>query len=677
VAPTPNRSDCLSIRGLAIELSAVLGRPLRSKGRGVGIEGIRSGDGGATHAITVGSATVPAPWHVSGAAEPVTSVAVLDGGLCGRYLLATLEGLVIAPSPLWMQRRLEAVGQRPINNAVDVTNYVLFEHGQPLHAFDARKIRGGRIVVRTAEEGEAITTLDGTDRVLLPADVVIADASGPVALAGVMGGANSEVGDSTTTVALECAVFAPSAIRKTARRLGLRSESSHRFERGIDDENMDAALCRAIELLAAVQPPGAERVRVSQNVHEARGELARRTVIRLPYDLATRRLGIPVAPERTHDLLVALGLDVVDGADGHVVEVPRRRHDLARPIDLVEEVGRLTGYGDLPDDLPAAKLGGSHARRTKAPVRQDDATIVTQERQATIEHVRHLLAASGVHEAVTWGFVDPEKLARVSDRQPLRVLNPLGAETAVMRTSLLPGLLNSLAHNLARGAERVALFEVGSTFSPTGEGTTLAVVLHGREGTQWSAARRDLDGLDAVGLIERISAVLRRRLHVVTGVAPRWAHPGVYASVKLDGHDVGWVGALHPTVTEAWEVEGEATAIELDLESILRVPREEHRFGGLPRTQASRRDVALVVESSVTWESIASVLAPVQRDNAIIESFRLFDVYEGAQVGEGRRSLAIRLTYRDEASTLKDERVDAVHAQVVGALGGLAGASLR
>jgi len=640
---TPNRSDAFSHYGVAVEVAALFGRSMKAP---------------------IVRAEYEEDDEPAGA---VLDVGIVDPIGCPRYAAGVVRDVKVGPSPEWMQRRLRAIGQRPVNNLVDVTNYVMFEYGQPLHAFDLDKLSHATLLVRRAEPGETIESIDHVERALEPGDLVISDAERAVAIAGVMGGVDSEISDDTTNVAIEVANFAPSDVRRTSRRLGMHSDSSHRFERGVDIYGVPRAMKRALELIVATQQALGHTCRVACDSIDVVPRAIEPIEITMPADYPERILGMELTQDQITGALEALGLHVVlETLQGigtqYRVGVPPRRPDLTRPIDLVEEVGRVVGFDALPASLPPGTPGVDVVRRDDAPIEQHRQPIQSDATLRTVERVRHALAGAGASEAVKWAMTDPSKLALFDDREPLALKNPLGVETSVMRSTLLPGLLESVAHNLARGAERVVLFELGHVFSKDTDGDRtpeplhLTAVLTGVRDTSWASDRAVLDGRDASALVAVVARATGRPLRVVSGTPPAWAHPGVFGRVLLGETEVGRVGALHPDRLDPFEIEQGVAFFELDLGAILEIDADPGRHSGVPRTQASTRDVALLLPNEVTWARVEDVLATFR--HKFLEDVRLFDVYEGPGVDEGHRSLALRSTWRKADGSLTDKQVE-------------------
>lgn len=637
VAVTPNRPDCLSVLGLAREVAALLRRPLR----------------------------LP-PTEVAEAETPVETVAkvtILDPVYCPRYAARLVEGLEVRPSPFWLRRRLMVSGIRAINNLVDVTNYVLLEQGQPLHAFDFDRLHGGEIVVRRPRAGEkSFVTLDGQERELTPETLLICDGREPVALAGVMGGLEFEVRPETRRVLIESAYFLPAAIRRTSKRLGLSTEASYRFERGVDPEGVIRALERAARLMAEL---GGGRV-LKGRLDEYPTPIVRpRVALRL--SRTNQILGTSYSRREVEEVLTALHLPVVALDEEHlVVQVPSHRGDLEREIDLIEEVARLKGYEAIPVTLP----GGSAA----VPAAPPEVRVR--------EELRRLLVGMGFCEAVTYSF-QSERLSGLlkPSEPPLKLANPLSEEQAVMRVSLLPGLLEAAQRNLSRQAEGVRLFEIAPGFEPSPgeelpkERLFVAGVLAGaREEESWHGGGGTVDFFDAKGVVENLLGGLGiTEAEFTPQNLPSYLSYG--ARVKTGKYELGFVGEPAPEILEAMDLEAPVLVFQLEVAALARAAQPFPLYAPLPRYPAVYRDVALVLDASVP---AAVVTEALYRLGApwLVEA-RLFDVYTGEQIPPGKRSLAFHLVYRDPNRTLTDEAVDRHHQKLVAALGRELGAELR
>jgi len=635
---TPNRGDCLSMVGIAREVAAFA-------------------PNGRLH--------LPEIAAVAGDGAPPVTVTIDDPALCHRYTCRAVEGVTIGPSPAWMVRRLEQVGVRPINNVVDVTNYVLFELGQPLHAFDLDRITGDTIHVRRAAEGEQITTLDGVERPLDPERLVIADGSGPVALAGVMGGASTEVGESTRRLLIESASFDPVSIRRSAQALVLHSESSHRFERQVDRDGVITALHRACQLLGEVA--GGEVRGVAVDHYPGRREAG---VISLDLARTGRDLGIDVDAATATALLTPLGFDVAPEADGVAVTVPSWRNDVERPADLVEEVARRYGY----DRIPATYPKGGRPAEPPAP------------RDRLRRRLTDLAVALGYRETVSVAFTDEgraDRLHLAADdprRRWVRITNPIAQDQAVMRTELIGDLLQAAAHNQRRGAVALHLFEVAVVFAETGdleaeEEEHVALFACGpRTAGSWQAAAEEADFFHLKGDLDTLLTTLG-----VGEVAWRrseepFLHPGRGADLFAGDTRLGWAGELHPDVAAAFDLTGRGLIAELSVEALAGRLVEGQVFQTIPRYPAMERDLALLVPEAV---EAAALVATGGDLGGVVEAVTLFDRYQGAHVPAGMVSIGLRLRLRHPERTLTDAEADAVVADLLPRLEQTHGARLR
>jgi phenylalanyl-tRNA synthetase beta chain len=573
-----------------------------------------------------------------------------------RYVGRVIEGVdATRRTPVWMAERLRRSGIRPVSLLVDITQYVMLELGQPMHAFD-RDLLHGPVGVRHARGGESLKLLDGRDASLDEGFLVVTDNGAPdgsraVALAGIMGGFDTRVTDATRNVFLEAAHFAPAAIIGRGRKLGLHTDASHRFERGVDPQLPRVAIEAATRLVLDIAGGSAGPV-VEAELAE---HLATPQAIHLRRDRLARVLGIGIADAEVERILGALGLEVVADATGWQVTPPPRRFDLAIEEDLVEEVARIHGYDRIPARLP----GGS--TRLVEP---------TENRVAEAD-VRRQLAARDFLEAVNYAFVDGGLLDRwgmAEGRVPLA--NPLSAELGVMRTSLLPGLVDALARNAARQQGRVRLFELGKVFragtdggAPVEQRRVAAVACGDAAREQWGVASRAVDFHDLKGDLESLAALSGASLDFEPAVHP-WAHPGRSADVLRDGVPIGWIGQLHPRLQRALDLDPETVAFELDLETLLRRPLPRAR--GLSKYPSVRRDLAFVLPENVTWSAVRNTVQAAA--GPILRELRLFDRYQGKGVESGCKSLAMGLILQDESRTLTDHDVDRVVADVTSAL---------
>jgi phenylalanyl-tRNA synthetase beta chain len=629
IAVTPNRGDCLSILGIARELAALSGARLRR-------HRARLRERGEATAAQI-------------------AVRIDDAAACRRYAARIVRGVRIAPSPPQVQQRLSAVGLRPINNVVDVTNLVMIERGQPLHAFDLARLARPEIVVRRAGASAAMQTLDGVVRGLEADDLVISTGDEAIAIAGVMGGADSQVGEATTDVLLESAWFDPSCVRRTARRLDLHSEAAYRFERGVDIGGVDAALERAAELLQ--QWAGGSVAVGSVDCYPGRQPAE---AIALRPARVEALLGCPLGRGEVRRTLRALGAEVASGPGGTLAVVaPSFRYDLQREIDLIEEVARVLGYDRIPASMPSGSLSGANA----------------PERQRLEREIRSLLRAAGLFEVVGLSFVAP----RANQLFPglraggaaVELMNPVNRDEGEMRRSLLTTLVAFWRHNRNHGAAAIAGFSLGKVYWRTdtpGEGWRLAGVLAGQVPRLGLAESRAPVFADAKGVVETVLAHLDldRRVEWRRDAGAASLHPGKSALLLLDGAPLGVIGALHPDVEAELGVEEAHWLFEVDLEALVRHSPPQHVFRGLPRFPAVARDLALVADERFPADRVVRFVRDWNRD--LVEDITLFDEYVGAPIAPGKKSLAYSIAYRAPNRTLTDEEVNALQDQLTEAL---------
>ncbi len=629
---TPNRGDCLGIAGIAREVGVLNRCPV----------------------------TPPAMQPVAPAIDEVRPVTLESGGDCPRYVGRVIRNIdPAAPTPLWMQERLRRSGLRSISAVVDVTNYVLLELGQPMHAFDLDKLTGG-IHVRRAREGEPITVLDGTG-VSLDADtLVIADDTGPQALAGIMGGQGSGVTSSSQHLFLESAFFSPEVIAGRPRRYGMQTDSSHRFERGVDFELQRRAMERATELLLAIA--GGRPGPVIEAVSEA--DLPPRPAIVLRAPRIGRVLGMEVAAETVEDVLSRLGMALERQGGQWRIIPPSFRFDMAIEVDLIEEIARVLGYDQVPSTTPLAHLDIR---------REPEATV-------GVSRLRDLLVDRGYQEAITYSFVDPSLQARLSPAEgAIGLSNPISADMGEMRTSLWPGLVQALRYNQNRQQPRVRLFESGLRFLQRAGGTVQEPMLAGivagsAYSEQWGAARRPVDFFDLKGDVEALLGFAGEpRTLVFTPAVHPALHPGQTAAVELGGEQAGLLGALHPALVAELGLDGPAYLFELRLPVITagQVPV----FEPLSRFPVIRRDLALIVDEAVSARAVQDCIGQAASD--VLKNLQLFDVYRGEGIDSGKKSLALGLTLQAASRTLTDDEVDVLIGNVVAVLQQQLGATLR
>jgi len=641
VSITPNRADCLSVLGIARETALGFGLPLSMPGLNL-VEDAAAGD--ATKAVRL---------------------EIADGELCPVYRARVLTGAKIQPSPAWMRHRLLAVGQRPINNIVDVTNYILMELGQPLHSFDRALLKGDVIRVAPAADGMVITTLDGQERKLLGSDLLIWDAERPVALAGVMGGANSSISDASTEVLLECAIFRPGTIRKTARRLALPSEASYRFERGVDQVGSVFALERAAQLMA--ETSGA-KVMAGVAVAEPKPWTGRQQIFRIAKCNAL--LGLELTPEFCRTTLTGLGcrVDEADPACWRVAS-PSHRLDLEREVDLFEECGRVHGLDRIPAVLP---------KISKAL----DSTQASDTVFGFIQALKAWAVGAGLREAINYSFVGSDDLDRLNlpEAGRIRIANPLSEDQNTLRTEIAPGLLNNVRHNIAQGNASLRLFEVAKSFredatSDTGarENSRLGMLVHGARHTQeWPWEQGEVDYLDVKGLVENLLQHLR------LGPAAYVLDPGhpylePCVRVELAGKDgvslVGRIGRVQPKIADAYHARKDVWLADLDADLLRDLSRAtKPAFASLPKFPPVRRDVTVICPADLRAELVEAAIRELKPKN--LESLALVAVYAPESTGgaKAERNLTFRLTYRHADRTLVDKEVDKEHGKVLSGL---------
>lgn len=662
---TPNRADCLSHLGVAREVAALFDRPLREQRVDV-VDEITGTDG-------------------AGPVGELADLTIEDPEGCPHYRMAILEDVEVSDSPAWLRHRLQSVGIRPVNSVVDVTNYVLMDVGQPLHAFDLDELAGPEIVVRGARDGESLVGIDHEEYELSTDDLVIADAERPVALAGVMGGAETEVGESTSRILIECAWFDPTRVRRSARRHGLHTDSSHRFERGVDPGGVDEALRRSVELFGRVQNQVADSSPTVRRGVESVGSSAETgPQIELDVDRPAGLLGIEIETEDCRDILEGLGVDVQDDGSTLSCRVPTWRRDLNRPVDLVEEIARIYGYDQIPTTLPEMAIGEAHRLRSE----EVDETIPARETSRRLDWIRSALLDQGLREAINYSFMGKEDLDRLRlseddcRRNALEVANPLVASQAMMRTTLIPSLLENIETNLARDRRDVALFEIGRRYFEVGEMETVAMAVTGRRRRHWTGDR-NWDFFDLKGVVEALATpwAIEGSRWQRPDVQEPYLHPGVQASWRDGDQILGVVGRLHPEVVRDQGFEQPVFVAEIDLEALAEAGPRRGVAEAPPKYPAVVRDYALVYDRDRPYaelrETVEQLAETDESFGAIFEGMELFDVYEGDQVPEGKRSLALEVTYRSSDKTLEESDIEEADRQLLSHLEESVGAELR
>ncbi|MCM3725352.1 phenylalanine--tRNA ligase subunit beta [Neobacillus cucumis] len=634
---TPNRADCLSMLGVAYEVAAILGREVKFPETDLEAMNEKAAD------------------YVK-----INVEAKEDNPL---YVAKIIKNVKIGPSPLWMQTRLMNAGIRPHNNVVDITNYILLEYGQPLHAFDYDRLGSKEILVRRAVDGEKFITLDDVERTLTADHLVITNGTEPVALAGVMGGANSEVTSDTSTVLLEAAYFNGQTVRKASKDHGLRSEASARFEKGVDPNRVRAAGERAAYLMAKYA--GGEVLEGTSEVDTLTVEPA---VVSITLEKINRVLGTDLQMNEVKEIFDRLQFPVSIEQDTITVTAPTRRGDIKIEEDLLEEVARLYGYDDIPKTLP---IGSTTPGK-----------LSTYQKKRRV--VRQYLEGAGLYQAVTYSLTSEEKAAQyaLEKRNPIRLAMPMSEERSVLRLSIMPQLLEVLKYNSARQNDSLAVYETGAVFLSNGEETLpvenehLAGAVTGLwHSHSWQGEKKAVDFYVVKGILEGMFAKLglEDRIEYVQAQV-EGMHPGRTAEIKLDGVSIGFVGQVHPTVQKELDLK-DTYVFELSLQSVLQEETAPLQYNSIPRFPTITRDIALVVNretvSGTLKEIILSTGAP------LLQEAMVFDLYEGERMEEGKKSIAFSLKYLDPERTLTDEEVTKVHERVLEALKEKAGAVLR
>ncbi len=640
VSVESNRGDCLSVYGMAREVAVLFGLDLKPL---PGIEPKASG----------------------GSTSDLVTVAIDDAAGCSRFTARGFTGVTIGPSPFRIRQRLAAAGIRPISNVVDVTNYVMHELGNPLHVYDADCIPGKKLTARRAKDGETIHTLDDKERALTGDMLVIADAAGPSGIAGVMGGAASEITDGTTNVVLEAACFDRGGIQRTSKALGLRTDGSNRWEKGVSPALAPIASIRAAELLVAWT--GGQMLADPQDVVVG---LPAEQVVHLRSSRAGEVLGLEVDATETERILAGLGFAPQATDDGWNCTVPFWRWlDTTREIDLVEEIGRVHGLGNVPISLPRIAPGSGGLTRE----------------QHVRRRIEDHLTGAGLREVVTISLVDPElhRAYRMGDQQPLALRNPLSADLSELRLSLLPSLVEVVRRNAAVGERDIQIFEVGRNYRPGNEGglafedARLAIALSGRfGGISWLGEGVLSDFSTLVGVVDALLLRLGIR-HTRTSLEDHaLLHPGRAARVLVDGQEIGTIGELHPGIAADLELDGAIALGEFDLAAITRLVPEAAAFTGLSAFPPVHQDIAVIVDSAVQAATLVETARAAGGD--LLRDAHVFDVFEDAErIGAGRVSIALRFAFQADDRTLTEEEAIEVRDRVIAALAASCGAELR
>lgn len=640
---TPNRPDCLSIIGIAREIAAITCKILK-------IPKIEFRKGNEK-------------------IDKLTSVDIHDSELCPRYSASLITDVAIGLSPFWMRRRLESAGIRPISNVVDVTNYVLMEFGQPLHAFDFDLLSGRRIVVQRADDGDVFTSLDGMERRLFSDTLMICDREKPVAIGGIMGGLNSEVSEDTSNVLIESAYFNPTNIRKTSKKLGLQTEASYRFERGVDYGGVIRALNRATQLVLDFCGGKAAKGVVDQYPSPVSPK-----EIPLSINKANKILGTSLKKGKVKSYLKSLELDVKDlDRDKVIVKIPSFRMDLHREIDLIEEVARLNGYNNIPTTTPVVKVNSA----SKNPV------------QMLQDNAKDILASMGYYEVVNYSFISPLSVALLNldaehpYKRFISIKNPLREDQSIMRTTLIPGLLNTMKTNIYNKNLNLKLFELGTVFYSVKEGelprekkmlSALATGL--RYSESWSFPEEGIDFYDIKGSLENLFEGLNiMDFNFLSTPDTPYLHPGKSSIIMVDNTEIGTVGEVHSAVLDGYELSNNVYIFELDFDLMIKHTFDNKKIKPLSKYPLIHRDIALIVDESVQFKDIYNAINTLS--NKLVDNIQVFDVYRGKSVGHGKKSLAYRIKYQSYERTLTDKEVNNIHEKLVSDLVEKVGARIR
>ena len=634
---TPNRGYCLSHIGVAREVSALLNKSLK---------------------LPDPLKTLESEWGTV-AVEDRVSVENLEPELCPRYCALVIENVKVGPSPKWLKDRLTAIGLRPINNIVDITNFVMMEYGQPLHAFDRDLLAGNKIIIRRAKKGEPFASLDGTELKLEPDALVIADGEKPVALAGIMGGINSQVSETTSHIVLESACFNPATVRQGSKKYGLRSDSSYRFERSVDLNGVVSAQARAALMMKELAGGGICLGRV-----DSYPETGKSINIPLRVGRVNQLLGASFNSEQVRDLLSRLGMEVLSQSENMEVKIPSFRPDLLREVDLIEEIARIDGFDKVDTVYPVAGV---------RPVR-------ISPRQNIAKKVREVFCCAGFAETVHYSFIErayaEEFKTAFASEQVIALKNPLSSDYDTMRTSLLPGLLKTAGLNLSKGQKPLKLFEVGSVYSSDSTGLRTekavlsAIVLGPYEPTPWKPRGGEYDFYDLKGTLETLITHLHLKLEIFPDSKP-FLLPGKSVRVQIDDRELGYMGQMAPEQNLVAELN--VYALELDLGALEK--SSSLRFQPIPKFPETYRDISILVDRSVTSQKAADLI--LKTGCPLIQKVDLYDHFEGKKIQADKKSLTFALSFQSAERTLSDNEVNPLFEKIVQTLKSELGASLR
>lgn len=617
---TADRPDCMSIIGIAREVAAILGTNLKYPS----IE-LPKGDGNINDWVRIN---------------------VEDSTLCPRYTARLIDNIVIKSSPIWMQRRLQMSGLRPINNIVDITNYVMLELGQPLHAFDYDYLDGNKIVVRRAEKGEKIKTLDGTERSLDEEILVIADENKPVGIAGIMGGEDSEVTEKTKKIVMESAAFNYANIRRSSRKLGLRTEASARFEKGLDTTLAKLAGGRFVHLISQT-----ESGNMINGVLDIYSEKTKLSKVTMNTNRVNKQLGTNISVTDMENILNRLELRVINKDKNNlVVEIPSFRSDISHESDLSEEIGRIYGFDKIEPTLPKGIT-------TLGKINRD---------QTAVNKAKEVLNGCGLSEVITYSFISPKVFSKINIpdnheyRKAVSIMNPLGEDYSLMRTTIIGNLMEVIERNLNRKVGRIRLFELGSIYKPKNlpleglpdEKKVLTLAMVG-----------DVDFYDMKGIIETLLGEFNIKLFDIIEDHHPSFHPGRTAALIVNNKKVGILGEVHPDVTERYEIDERVYISEIQFDDIIRLAKYFYSYKPLPKFPSVKRDIAIIIDDKILAGDIKKTIE--SEGGSILENVELFDIYKGVQVPMGCKSLAFSITYRSGEKTLLEEDVNEVQRRIL------------
>ncbi|OGW95305.1 MAG: phenylalanine--tRNA ligase subunit beta [Omnitrophica bacterium RIFCSPLOWO2_01_FULL_45_24] len=635
---TSNRPDWLSYIGIAREVAAITGKKLKMpSAAGIRGEGARQG------------------------ARGKVTVKVEDKKLCPRYTARIIRNVKVGASPGWLKKKIEAAGLRPVNNIVDITNFCLFETGEPMHAFDLDNLSGSAVIIRKAAKGEKIIAIDGAERLLDESMLVIADSALPAAIAGVMGGLKTEVGNQTKDILLEAAYFDPISIRRTSRLLALSTESSYRFERKVDIDNIQYASDRAARLILEIAGGEmGEFIDTGKIRHDKRA-------ISLRYERLNKVTGVDIPPSKTRSILTSLGARVKSLSRSALkLEAPFFRHDLQSEIDLIEEVARVYGYGNIPETIPQIVEKGA-----RLPFDM-----------AVDNKIREILTSLGLSEIITYSLLSKPLLlkAKISDADVIEIKNPLSAEQEVMRPSSIAGMLNSIRHNINRKTKSLRLFELGNVYFKEGadvfkEKRNLSMGVTGLEFTGWTDKSRGVTLFDLKGVVETLFLSLGVVEFSTREVKDDTFSPAACSSIEVKGEPLGIIGEIDPEVLDNFDIKDRVYIAEIDCEKLLGFVSLEKQFKEPPKYPSVVRDISIVVDKNISNGQVISSIK--ETAGRILKDAQLIDRYRGVQIPDGKTGLTYRLEYQDLKRTLLDLDVQEVHFRVVRALENNLGACLR